>query len=277
MTVMTCPICPHSCKLSPGQIGLCGARKNENSRIICSNYGLLTSLALDPIEKKPLSRFMPGTMILSCGSYGCNLKCPFCQNYEISMARTADDIPTTYVSPEELLRKAITAKAQGNIGIAYTYNEPLISYEYVEDCSRISHEAGLKNVLVTNGMVNSHPLRKLLPLIDAINIDLKGFSESFYKKLGGDLQTVKKTIEIASQVCHVEVTTLIISGENDSDREIESITNWIAELSQDIPLHISRFFPRHLYSGRPPTSVARVYELATLARNRLNYVYTGNC
>lgn len=193
------------------------------------------------------------------------------------MARTIDDIPTTYVSPEELLRKALATKALGNIGIAYTYNEPLISYEYVEDCARLSKEAGLKNVLVTNGMINYHPLQKLLPLIDAMNIDLKAFSESFYKNIGGDLQTVKRTIEVSYQVCHVEITTLIIPGITDSDREMESIASWIAELSPDIPLHISRFFPKHLYSDRNPTLISRVYELVEIARERLNYVYTGNC
>ncbi|MDD3093386.1 MAG: radical SAM protein, partial [Clostridia bacterium] len=213
-----CRICPHGCILDEGQIGFCKARMNVNGEIICKNYAKLTSIALDPIEKKPLYRFMPNKMILSVGSYGCNLRCPFCQNYEISMAD--DNLVKTYDTPPDyLVNVALSLKSKGNVGIAYTYNEPFISFEYVMDSSKLAHEKGLVNVLVTNGYVCEEPLLEILPHIDAMNIDLKAFNEEFYKKIGGDLNTVLNTISIASQKCHVEVTTLIIPNENDSEEQ----------------------------------------------------------
>ncbi|HPJ77001.1 MAG TPA: radical SAM protein, partial [Clostridia bacterium] len=188
-----CRICPHGCILDEGQIGFCKARMNVNGEIICKNYAKLTSIALDPIEKKPLYRFMPNKMILSVGSYGCNLRCPFCQNYEISMAD--DNLVKTYDTPPDyLVNVALSLKSKGNIGIAYTYNEPFISFEYVMDSSKLAHEKGLVNVLVTNGYVCEEPLLEILPHIDAMNIDLKAFNEEFYKKIGGDLNTVLNTI-----------------------------------------------------------------------------------
>ena len=233
-------------------------------------------MALDPIEKKPLARYRPGTRILSVGSYGCNLNCPFCQNHSISMA-TEESAETVFVPPEALVQKALELVPRGNIGIAYTYNEPLISYEYVTDCARLAHENGLINVLVTNGNICEEPLRELLPLIDAMNIDLKGFTDDFYKKLHGDLETVKQTISAASESCHVEVTTLIIPEENDGPAEMEDLSAWLAGINADIPLHISRFFPRYRYGNKCPTPVDTVYSLAEVARRHLRYVYTGNC
>jgi len=272
---MICEICPHHCQLEEGRTGICRARTNKNGTIRCNNYGKLTSLALDPIEKKPLARFNPGSMILSAGSYGCNMRCPFCQNCEISMAD--ETAHTVYVSPEALVEKAKELIPHGNIGLAFTYNEPLVGYEYVRDCAGLAHEEGLKNVLVTNGMICEEPLKKLVPLIDAMNIDLKGFTKRFYKLLNGDLETVKKTIEISSKACHVEVTTLIVPGENDGEEEMEAETRWLSLLSPEIPLHISRFFPRYKMRDKQPTPVGTIYKLRDIAARRLKYVYTGNC
>ena len=211
---VTCELCFHHCRLEEGQTGFCKARACRNGAVVPQNYGKLTSLALDPIEKKPLRCFHPGSLILSVGSFGCNLCCPFCQNHEISMAGEAE-IQTVGVSPAQLAGKAAELRARGNIGVAYTYNEPLVSYEYVRDCAGLIREQGMVNVLVTNGTIEEGPWRALLPLIDAANIDLKGFTPAWYRQLGGDLETVKRSIALAAEQCHVEVTTLLIPGEND--------------------------------------------------------------
>ena len=271
-----CELCFHHCALNEGQTGLCRARACQDGKIVCLNYGKLTSLALDPIEKKPLRRFHPGSLILSVGSFGCNLRCPFCQNHEISMAGDSG-IPTVEVSPEQLATKAAELVPHGNIGVAYTYNEPLIGYEYVQDCASLVHDQGMVNVLVTNGTVEEEPWRALLPLIDAANIDLKGFTPAWYRRLGGDLETVKRSIALAAERCHVEVTTLLIPGENDSEEEIRELARWLASISSEIPLHLSRFFPRYRMLDRPPTPVEQVSCLAETARRYLSYVYTGNC
>lgn len=271
-----CEICPHHCKIEEGQVGLCKARTNREGAIVSENYGKLTAFALDPIEKKPLYHFHPGSKILSVGSYGCNLNCPFCQNCDISMVGK-EQIETQETSCEELIYKAAALKARGNIGIAYTYNEPLIGYEFVRDCAEAAKEKGLKNVLVTNGYICEEPLKELLPLIDAFNIDLKGFTEDYYHKLRGDLQTVKGSIELASKSCHVEVTTLIVPGENDREEEMEELSLWLAGVDPNIPLHISRFFPRWKMQDREATPVKQVYRFAEIARRHLKYVYEGNC
>lgn len=271
-----CMICPHGCMLSEGQIGLCHARMNKDNEIICRNYAKLTSIALDPIEKKPLYRFHPKSMILSVGSYGCNLKCPFCQNHEISMADD-NEVKTYYTPPDFLVNMALSMRNRNNIGIAYTYNEPLISYEYVMDCSILAHMKGLKNILVTNGYVCSEPLLKLLLHIDALNIDLKAFNNSFYRKIGGDLETVKNTIATASSKCHVEITTLVIPDENDSVEEIVNASRWIASIDENIPYHITAFYPRYKFSDKEPTSSEQIYNLVKQAGKYLKYVYAGNC
>lgn len=273
---VTCELCFHHCKLEEGRIGFCRARACRKGAVVPLNYGKLTSLALDPIEKKPLRRFHPGSLILSVGSFGCNLRCSFCQNHEISMAGEAE-IQTVEVSPEQLAAKAAELRTHGNIGVAYTYNEPLVGYEYVRDCAGLVHERGMINVLVTNGTVEEAPWRQLLPLIDAVNIDLKGFTPEWYHRLGGDLDTVKRSIALAAERCHVEVTTLLVTGENDSAEEIRTLAQWLASVSPDIPLHLSRFFPQYKMTDRPPTPVERVYRLAEAAREHLSYVYTGNC
>lgn len=270
-----CTLCFHRCQLDEGQTGFCRARAGRGDKIVPLNYGRLTSLALDPIEKKPLRRFHPGSQILSVGSFGCNLRCPFCQN--ASIAQVGSEAPTRNVTPEELASLARELVPRGNIGVAYTYNEPLVGYEYVLDCAERIHQAGLLNVLVSNGTIEEKSWRELLPLIDAANIDLKGFSDSWYRSLSGDLATVKRNIAIAAEHCHVEVTTLIIPGNNDSPAEMQAEAKWLAAINPDIPLHISRFFPRHHMSDHPPTPVDTIYHLADIAREHLQYVYTGNC
>jgi pyruvate formate lyase activating enzyme len=281
MNQMKCEVCFRHCELEEGQTGFCRGRKCEHGKIIPLNYGHLTSLALDPIEKKPLQRFCPGSMILSCGSYGCNLACSFCQNHEISMAGEADS-RTEYVPPEKLADLAESLKSQGNIGIAFTYNEPLIGYEYVRDVGRLAHEKGLKTVLVTNGTAELPVLEEILTYVDAMNIDLKGFTEAFYQKnCKGSLPQVKAFIERACREVHVELTTLIIPGENDDPQDMKREAAWIAALNDgkgvNIPLHVTRFFPCWHMQDRGPTPVRTVYHLAEIARKSLMYVYTGNC
>lgn len=271
-----CELCFHHCALEEGQTGFCRARVNRGGTILPLNYGRVTSLALDPIEKKPLRRFRGGSMILSVGSFGCNLRCPFCQNHEISMAGEGE-LNTEELPPDDLAALAERLLPRGNIGVAYTYNEPLIGYEYVRDCAEAVRARGMVNVLVSNGTVEEAPWRALLPLIDAANIDLKGFTEGWYRCLGGDLETAKRSIALAAERCHVEVTTLLVPGENDSEAEIRALSRWLSGINPDIPLHLSRFFPRYRMTDRPPTEVNAVYRLAEAARESLRWVYTGNC
>lgn len=283
-----CDVCFRHCEIPEGGLGFCGARTCEGGRVTAANYGRVTSLALDPIEKKPLSRFHPGTMIVSVGSYGCNLRCPFCQNNGISWSEEAIALAdrVAYMSPEDLAAIARSALSKGNVGVAFTYNEPLIGYEYVRDTAKLVHGAGMLNVMVTNGTAELSILDRLLPYIDAMNIDLKGFTDTYYRDvLGGDLGMVKDFISEAVKYCHVELTTLIIPGENDTEDEMRRMTAWIAGLTDangntvgsEIPLHISRFFPQFRMTDRDATDVRHIYRLAGVARERLRYVYTGNC
>ena len=280
-----CEVGFRHCELKEGQTGFCGARICAGGAVRAANYGRVTSLALDPIEKKPLRRFMPGSRILSVGSYGCNLRCPFCQNHEISWSaeamRFADTAET--ITPEQLAETAVYYKRRGNVGVAYTYNEPLVGYEFVRDTGRLVKEAGMFNVLVTNGTAELSVLREIAPYIDAMNIDLKGFTDRYYRDvLGGDRGMVMRFIEQAVKTSHVELTTLIIPGENDSEEEMRRMCEWICSLSgivpgNKIPLHISRFFPRFHMTDKNATSVTKVYRLAEVAAEQLQYVYTGNC
>jgi len=275
-----CGICHHNCSLDEGQLGVCRARRNRGGRIICENYGRITSIALDPIEKKPLYRFRPGSRILSVGSYGCNMRCLNCQNCEISMAdpeRDARMARWSEMTPEELVERAVKLALYGNVGLAYTYNEPFIGYEFVMDCAKLIRERGLVNVAVTNGCINEQPLLEILPYFDAMNIDLKSFRHDFYRHMGGDLDTVLNTIKIAAKRCHVEVTTLIIPGENDTDEEMDEIASWLSGVDEDITLHVTRFFPAWKMRDRPPTPVDRVYALAGVAKRHLKHVFVGNC
>ncbi len=279
-----CTVCFRHCQIEEGQLGFCGGRIARNGSVEAYNYGKITSLALDPIEKKPLARFFPGSLILSVGSFGCNLRCPFCQNYDISWseqaAKFAEEAET--ISPEEIVEIAERTKPRGNIGIAFTYNEPLIGYEFVRDTARLSNARGLKNVMVTNGTAELDILEELAPYIDAMNIDLKGFTDHYYNKvLGGRRDQVMAFIEAASEVCHVELTTLIVPRENDSEEEMRELSGWVSQLKNpdgdELPLHISRFFPQFHMTDRRATNVQTVYHLASIARENLKYVYTGNC
>lgn len=270
-----CGLCPHACALTEGQIGYCRARANQQGTIQPLNYGQVTSLALDPIEKKPLRQFYPGSLILSAGSFGCNLHCPFCQNYTIS--QQGKKIPCRSMSAEELagLAGKLSKKPRGNLGVAFTYNEPLIGWEFLLDTARLLRADGLKVVVVTNGMIEEEPLRALLPWIDAMNIDLKAFSQNFYDWVGGSLETVKRSIRLAAAACHVEVTTLVIPGKNDSEAEMAAEAQWLATVDPAIPLHISRYFPRY-QSDIPATPAVVIERLVAVAGRYLSSVYPGN-
>ena len=298
-----CEVCFRRCRLEEGGTGACGARVCRGGRVVPAGYGLLTALALDPIEKKPLRRFFPGSRILSAGSFGCNLFCPFCQNAEISRAvreRDGSDfretearfrdpegrirrIPLISMTPAALCREAEALRTQGNIGVAYTYNEPLVGYEFVRDTARLVHEAGMKNVLVSNGTASPDVLHELLPWIDAMNIDIKSFREETYGNvLGGSLPMVKAFIETAAAAgTHLELTALIVPGMNDSVEEMRALAGWVAGLDggrgKEIPLHVTRFFPRFRMTDRGATPVSTVYRLAEEAGRVLRYVYVGNC
>ena len=276
-----CPVCPHRCILSEGRTGLCRARGMRNGEIVPLHYGVVSSIALDPIEKKPLARFYPGSFILSVGSFGCNLRCPFCQNHEISMSDGAEFTRgrESFLPPERLAEAADRLRGRGNIGVAFTYNEPLIGWEYVRDTAVLLREKDLKVVLVTNGCVNGEIADALLPLTDALNIDLKSFrAETYEKLLGGDLETVRRFIARAAERCHVELTTLIVPGMNDSEEEIRELSEWVASLpgGEEIPLHLTRFFPRYHLTDRRPTERETVLRLVSVARERLRWVYPGN-
>lgn len=276
-----CWLCPHRCHLSDGQTGFCRARQNQGGIIRSLSYGLLTSAALDPIEKKPLYHFRPGSMILSLGSFGCNLRCPFCQNYTISQAGRdgfeGQQLPMDRTSPKEIVAAAQRLEeTSGNIGVAFTYNEPLVGYEFVYDTARLLKEAGLAVVLVTNGQIEKDPWLHLLPYVDAVNIDLKGFTQSFYDWIGGDLKTTKAAIEMAAEEgVHVEVTTLVIPGKNDGAEEMAAEAEWLAGISAELPLHLSRYFPRYL-SDIPMTPVETLQRLRWIAGTRLRFVHLGN-
>ena len=288
MKMARCPVCFRHCELSEGQTGPCGARAASGGAVRPVYYGRVSSLALDPIEKKPLARFHPGSRILSAGGLGCNLRCPFCQNHEIAQAegQRGFRVSTEDMPPEKLAELAEALRGKGNIGLAFTYNEPLVCWEYVRDTAKAVRARGMLNVLVTNGCAETEILEELLPATDAMNIDLKGFTDRYYREvLGGDLQTVKAFIRESARRCHVELTTLVVPGENDSAEEMEELSAWVAGLDtgngpgtgRDIPLHITRFFPRHRMKEKEPTDIQTLMELVGTARKNLRYVYPGNC
>ncbi|MHB8080042.1 MAG: AmmeMemoRadiSam system radical SAM enzyme [Candidatus Krumholzibacteriia bacterium] len=266
-----CELCPHDCRLPAGRVGPCGTRANVGGRMVAKEYGRIVSTAVDPIEKKPLYHFHPGSSILSIASQGCNLHCRFCQNWEISQRR---DAAAAAAAPEEVVALAL---ARRSLGVAYTYSEPLVWYEYVRDTARLVRAAGLRNVIVSNGYLNAEPLRALLPLIDAANIDLKAMDDGFYRKVcGAGLAPVLATIRICRDAgVHLEVTNLVIPGCNDTDEQIGRLVDFLAEVGRDVPLHFSAYRPDWKFNA-PPTPPATLARAAALARRKLNYVYVGN-
>ena len=276
--VAVCGTCPRHCRLEDGAVGFCRARKAEGGRVVAANYGKITSLALDPIEKKPIAFFHSGEKVLSVGSFGCNLRCPFCQNDSISQKGEAE-VGFQTATPAEIADIALKARRErGNLGVAYTYNEPLVGWEFVRDCALEVRARGMLNVLVSNGCAEASVVDELAPLMDAANIDLKGPSQEYYDWVGGDFAAVCRTIStLHAAGCHVEVTTLVVPGRNDRDEDIDAIAASVASVSPGIPLHVTRFFPRFQMSGSAPTSVAAVNHLADIARGRLSRVLVGNC
>lgn len=265
-----CFLCPHNCKIADKQRGVCTVRENREGVLHSLNYNRISSMGMDPIEKKPLYHFYPGSQILSVGSIGCNLKCSFCQNYSIAQY----DAPTEEITSTKLVD--IAQKQENNIGIAFTYNEPSIWYEYVYETSTVAKYYGLKTVLVTNGFIEEEPFLDIIPFIDAMNIDVKGFTEKYYKETcKGILEPVKKIVEIASVKCHIEITTLVVTDLNDSLEEIGQLSHWLAGLNKDIPLHLSRYFPNYKMSN-DPTPISVLEEAKREALKHLNYVYIGN-
>jgi pyruvate formate lyase activating enzyme len=269
-----CLICPHSCKIASGKTGICGVRKNTGNKITLLTYGLISGFALDPVEKKPLYHFYPGKKILSIGSWGCNMKCDFCQNYHISQAEPENDFDP--VLPSHVITRAL--KADNNIGIAFTYNEPLIWFEYIKDVAEPAKAEGLNTAMVTNGFVTEETLDEYLGFIDAFNVDLKAFNNNFYRQItGAEIEPVKKALKriiIAGK--HLEITTLVIPGKNDLPSEMENEVRWIAgELGKDVPFHLSRYFPMYRRND-PVTPHEKLTELYEIASRYLDYVYVGN-
>ncbi len=264
-----CVLCPHYCKLSEGETGKCMGRKNIDGKLYSLNYGKITSYGFDPIEKKPLFHFYPGSTVFSFGTFGCNFSCDFCQNWQI----VEDSSMYIEMENKELLE---FSSLNDSIGIAYTYNEPSIYYEMVLDLAKSVRKAGKKNILVTNGFLNREPLKELLPYIDAMNIDLKSMSRNYYKTLcKGSLDPVLRTIELAAEKTHVEITNLVIDGENSSEEEMERMASFIGNIDKNIPLHLSRYFP-HNRMNNSPTKVETLEKLRNIALKHLNYVYVGN-
>ncbi|MCB4792102.1 MAG: AmmeMemoRadiSam system radical SAM enzyme [Elusimicrobia bacterium] len=268
-----CQLCPHGCVIGNEKTGICRVRKNHSGKLFSLTYDKFTSINLDPIEKKPLYHFHPGTYILSVGTIGCNFACDFCQNWEISQA-SFNGIQTRTLTKEFALKYAIE---NNSIGIAYTYNEPLMNYEWVLDTSKLFKEKGLKNVLVSNGFINEEPWEKLVPFLDAANIDIKSFNDEFYKKYcKGKLAPVLRSVEtMVKMKKHVEITTLLIPGENDSDEEIRKLAGWLAGLNTEIPLHFSRYFPNYKMNIQT-TGIETLRRAYKIAKEKLKFVHLGN-
>jgi len=269
---VACHLCPRECVINEAKAGICRGRVNHEGKLYAETYGEYSSIAMDPIEKKPLYHFYPGSQILSIGTTGCNLKCQFCQNWHISQ----DSEPTQQVSTEDIVKHA---KEYNSIGVAYTYNEPFIWYEFVLDTAKVVRQNGLKNVLVTNGYINELPLLELLPYIDALNIDLKSMEDAFYQVVCGGvkLDPVLNTIKSAKKNgCLVELTNLVIPGLNDAPLQINSMIDWILrEIGDSVPIHFSRYFPQYKMN-LPPTPLSILEKIYHQASQRLKYVYVGN-
>jgi len=271
-----CTLCPHNCLLSPGKTGICRVRTNTGGKLVTAVYGFVSAMHSDPIEKKPLYHFYPGTHILSIGTYGCNLRCNFCQNCSISQIAPAAGSVKEYYSPVQVVQLAL--QQPGNIGIAFTYNEPVVWFEYMYEIALLAKKSGLKTVMVTNGYINKEPLNELLPLIDAFSVDLKAFTETFYHKVtSSSLEPVKANLKTISQAGkHLEVVNLLIPGLNDDEDTFREMVQWISkELGKETILHISRYFPNYKLQTEA-TPVESISRLKQLAEKELNYVYAGN-
>jgi len=266
---LRCELCPRHCVIEPGRRGFCGHRLNTDGVLLAAGYGQVASLALDPIEKKPLYHFHPGGVIASVGANGCNLACRFCQNWQLSEGLAT----TEYVAPERL---AARGRDRGSIGLAFTYNEPTIWFEYILDVARPLREAGGKVVLVTNGYLEAEPWDELCRQVDAVNIDVKG-DDDFYRKLtGGRLAPVRRNVEAAHRAgVHVEVTNLLVTDANDAPEQVAELVAWLAGVSPEIPLHFSRYFPQHRHHA-PTTPEGRIRRAVQLAREKLRFVFAGN-
>ncbi|MCF7858084.1 MAG: AmmeMemoRadiSam system radical SAM enzyme [Candidatus Cloacimonetes bacterium] len=264
-----CELCPHNCILSKGQSGLCRARKNIEGILNTLNYGKTISLSIDPIEKKPLYHFFPGENILSIGPNSCNFACDFCQNYQSSQY----SVPTKDITPGKLVE---LCRSHLSSYVAFTYTEPTTWFEFVLDSAKLLQQNGIKTVLVTNGYINPKPLQMLLPYIDAMNIDLKAYDNKFYRTIcKGSLEPVLATIKTASKECHVEITNLLVTGENDSEKQINDLVNFVAEVDPQLPLHFSRYYPTFKMKNQP-TPISKLNFAKKIAENKLKYVYLGN-
>ncbi len=273
-----CRLCPHNCPIPEGKVGLCGVRVNIEGELKTLIYGVITAAHVDPIEKKPLYHFYPGSDIFSIGTAGCSFRCQFCQNWEISQlpwefGLGAIQTMSKTMSPREVATLAITGTS---IGVAYTYSEPMIWFEFLMGTAPLVKEMGGKNVFVTNGFINKAPLKELLNFADAFNVDLKSINEDFYKKIRGDLKPVLDNLIEIKKKAHLEITNLIIPGENDGEEEIEKLAIWIAKnLGKDTPLHISRYYPAYKYT-KPPTPLTTLNKAYEIAKTHLDFVYLGN-
>ncbi len=267
-----CQLCFRRCLLKPGDWGFCRARAVDASgRFISPYLGRFCSLAVDPIEKKPLRRWRPGTQILSLGSLGCTMSCPYCQNHQIS--RPTEPMELLELSPARLVERC---RALGLEAVAYTYNEPTVQAEYILEAAPLLNHSRLATVLVTNGVFSPEFRRLLSPWLAAANVDLKSFKDEVYAQLGGSLAVVKDNIsELAAAGVHVELSALVVPGLSDSPEDMASLSRWAAALSPDMPLHLARYFPRYRYQ-EPPTELELLKRLAEIARENLNYVYLGN-
>lgn len=272
--IVQCQLCPHFCTLKNGEMGKCKVRKNINGTLYPLSYGHPVSINIDPIMKKPLYHYLQNTATFSIGMPGCNLKCSHCQNWEISQ-RGPEEIPTPEIKVDEIIKIALESKCPS---ISYTYTEPFVSYEYVYDIAKSAKKYGFKNIVVTNGFINPGPLKKISPYIDAMNIDLKSFSDALYKKYcGAKLQPVLDTIKRAHKKgIWIEITTLIIPGLNDSEKELEQIAKFIADIDKNIPWHISRFFPNYKMTDKPVTPIKTLEKAHKIGKKYLKYVYVGN-
>lgn len=274
--LVQCQLCPNKCLLREGQRGICKVRENIGGKLYSMNYGKIVAMNLDPIEKKPFFHFLPGEKAFSIAAPGCNLRCLYCQNWQISQV-VPEEINFVQMKPEEVVQRAIESQAKI---IAYTYSEPTVFYEFMIDTAKIAREKGLKNVVVTSGYINPEPLRELCKYVDAIKVDLKGFNENFYQKVTqGTLQPILETLKIIKEEgVWLEIVNLIIPGLNDSEKEIRELSRWIKEnLGEDIPLHFIRFFPNYKMQNLPPTPIETLIRAREIAfEEGLKFVYTGN-